>query len=104
MSEVATVGAVFFASILIAWLLSHRYHNESRTIESAVRIPFNLAWILTGIFVLLGGYYKTGAALLILWGYFFFSNARRVREGEIDASPSGWRKRAGNWNPYKRSS
>ncbi|ELY68827.1 hypothetical protein [Natrinema versiforme] len=103
MSEVAIVGAVAVGSILLAWLLSLRYHNESRQIESAVRIPFNLAWILSGFFVLLGGYYKTGAALLILWGYFFFSNARRVREGEIDASPGGWRKRAGNWNPYNRS-
>lgn len=103
MSELAIVGAVAVASIIVSWILSIRYHSESRTLESAVRIPFNLAWILAGFYTLLGGYYKTGAALLILWGYFFFSNARRVREGEIETSPRGWRRRAANWDPSSRS-
>lgn len=103
MSELAIVGALAVASLLGAWLLSLRYHNESRALESAVRIPFNLAWMLSGFFVMLGGYYKTGAFLLLAWGYFFFSNARRVREGEISTTPGGWRQKAANWDPSNRS-
>lgn len=103
MSELIVAGVISVVSLVIAWFLSIRYHSQSRTLESAVRIPFNLAWILAAGFTIAGGYYKTGAALMILWGYFFFSNAHRVRNGDISASPSGWRQKAANWNPVSRS-
>ncbi|OLZ39070.1 hypothetical protein A6E15_19085 [Natrinema saccharevitans] len=103
MSELAVVGVVSVGSLLIAWMLSVRYQNESRALESAVRIPFNLAWMLAAFFMILGGYWKSGAFLLSLWGYFFFSNAKRVREDDLTSSPSGWRQKAANWSPYDRS-
>lgn len=103
MSEMAAVGVTIVGGLLVGWLLSRRYHSESRTLESIARIPFNLAWILAGAFAIIGGYRTTGLVILILWSYFFFSNTKRVREGDIDVSPSGWRRRAGNWNPYDRS-
>lgn len=103
MSELIVVGIISVVSLVIAWVLSVRYHSQSRAIESAVRIPFNLAWFLAGFFTALGGYHKTGAALMAISGYFFLSNSRRVREGEIKASPSNWRRKAANWKPYNRS-
>ncbi|WP_440767507.1 hypothetical protein [Natronorubrum sp. DTA7] len=103
MSEIATTGAIVVVGLLVGWLLSVKFHGESRTLESVARIPFNIAWIAVAVFTILGGYYRAGAALLVLWSYFFFSNARRVREGDIEMSPGGWRRRVGNWNPYDRS-
>lgn len=103
MSEVIVVGAIMVVSLVIAWILSIRYHSQSRTLESAVRIPLNLTWMLAAAFTIIGGYYKTGAALMIVGAYFFFSNAHRVRNGDISASPSSWRQRVANWNPVDHS-
>lgn len=102
MTELAAVGAIVVGGLLVGWLLSVRYHSESRALESIARIPFNLAWILAGIFSIIGGYTITGVVVLVLWSYFFFSNARRARESDLSMSPGGWRQRAGNWNPYNR--
>ncbi|SDL09033.1 hypothetical protein [Natronorubrum texcoconense] len=103
MSELAVVGAIVAVGLLGGWILSIRYHSESRQLESIARIPFNLVWILAGIFSILGGYTITGVIVLVLWSYFFFSNARRARNGDIQMNSGGWRQRAGNWNPYNRS-
>lgn len=103
MSEMAVAGGVILAGLGVGWLLSRRYHNQSRALESIARIPFNLAWILAGIFAIVGGYRNTGFLILAVWGYFFFSNTRRVRNGDLEMSSGGWRKRVGNWNPYGRS-
>ena len=103
MNELALMSGLIVGGLAVGWLLSIRYHSESRTLESIVRIPFNLAWILAGVFSIIGGYYRTGLALLVLWSYFFFSNAKRVREGDLEMSSGGWRQKAGNWNPTKRS-
>ena len=98
MNELAIVAG----GLLVGWLLSRRFHDESRTLESLARIPLNLAWILAAAYTIAGGYYVTGAVLLILWSYFFFSNTKRVREGDVEMSPGGWRRKAGNWTPYNR--
>lgn len=103
MSEIAAMGLFLIASLAVGWLLSRKFHSESRALESLIRIPVNLAWILAGLFTILGGFYATGALILILWSYFFFSNTRRVREGELSMKPGGWRRRVANWNPYNRS-
>jgi len=103
MSELIVAGVIMVVSLLVAWILSIRYHSESRTLESAVRLPLNLTWMLAAAFTIAGGYYKTGAVLMVVGAYFFFSNSRRVRNGEISVSPSGWRQRAANWNPVNRS-
>lgn len=103
MSELIAAGAIVIVSLAIAWVLSIRYHSQSRTLESAIRMPLNLTWMAAAAFTIAGGYYKTGAALMVLGAYFFFSNAHRVRNGDISASPSGWRQKAANWNPVNRS-
>ncbi|APX00195.1 hypothetical protein CHINAEXTREME_20500 (plasmid) [Halobiforma lacisalsi AJ5] len=91
------------AGVVGGYFLSLRFHDQSRTLESIARIPFNLLWILAGVFSIVGGYYVTGVAILALWSYFLFSNTRRVRNGDLNASPGGWRRRVANWTPYNRS-
>ena len=103
MSEIAIVGVTVLAALGLGWLLSFKFHDGSRTVESIARIPFNIAWIAVGVFTILGGYYRTGRAIVALWSYFFFSNARRVRNGDLEMNPGGWRHRVANWNPYDRS-
>lgn len=99
MSELTIVAGVIAAGLAVGWLLSVRFHSESRTLESAIRLLFNLMWLLAAAFMVVGGYYTAGAVLIVLWSYFAFSNARRVREG----TSGSWRDRAANWRPGSRS-
>lgn len=102
-SELVTAGIVLVGGLLVAWILSIRFHSESRTLESAVRIPLNATWVLIGLFTILGGYYKAGALVFIAGLYFLISNMRRIRNSDVKMNPDGWRQKAGNWTPHNRS-
>ena len=103
MSEFAIVGTLLVGGTIAGILLSRMFYSESRVLESAFRIPFNITWMLVGGFMILGGYYAGGAIVLIIGTYFAASNARRIHNSDVTSSPGGWRKRAANWNPGNRS-
>lgn len=103
MSEFAIVGTLLVGGTIAGILLSRLFFSESRVLESAFRIPFNVTWMLVGAFMILGGYYAGGAIVLILGTYFAAANTRRIRQSDMTASPGGWRKRVANWTPAGRS-
>lgn len=70
-------------ALLVGQFLYLRYYSESRGIESAFRMVLNTFLIITGIAMILGGYYLTGMIFLSLGWYFWNSNRRRVHESDI---------------------
>ncbi|USZ73790.1 hypothetical protein [Natronosalvus halobius] len=103
MSEMAVAGVIIFGGLALGLLLSRHFYSESRCLESMVRIPMNLTWVLIGSFMIIGGYTVAGVMVLAAGSYFAFSNARRIDESDLREETGGWRKRAANWSPVNRS-
>lgn len=78
-----TVLGVLFLALLAGQLLYYRYYNESRGVESLLRMVLNAVWILSGAFLIARGDYVPGAVVVAIGWWFWLSNRRRVHESDL---------------------
>ena len=94
-SASAAIATFSVAGGLFAAYLGHKIlNNETQTaMEAAIKIPFNILWVLASIITAVTIAPIIGAIGIALWGMFMLNNTETVdRQWDV-------RRRASNWSP-----
>lgn len=94
-----TIGAIAIG-LGAGYALHCKYSRHASALQSVVQMFLAVIWMAAAIASILTGFLVIGMLMLALFFYFFLGNRKNVRESEIPDTPSEWRRKASNFNPF----
>lgn len=94
-----TVGAIVVA-LAAGYALHLKYSSHASALQSLVQMGIAIIWMAAAIATIATGFYIAGMLMLALFFYFFLGNRENVRESDIPDTPTEWRRKASNFNPF----
>lgn len=74
--------------ILLGWMAFRRFGSVSGTVWNAWRLIVSVMWILSGVFLTLGGYIVAGIVVIALWVFIALGATAELKEDAEEADTS----------------